>query len=517
MSSDVTDTTDLVIGSGPSGVAVATALLSRGRKVLMIDGGKELEAEAAEARTRIAGMDPRKWTDGDREAWQTGQFETPEGQVRRFGSDFAMETAEATLNHSEGFALRASRAVGGLSNLWGAAVLPNRAEDIADWPISWNDLEPHYRAVSEFMPIAGGADGLEALFPVLPMAEKKPLPPSPQGAVLLKRINKRRATLAKIGVHAGAARVAVDHACRNCGQCLHGCPWGYIYSAANTVAQLRKRPGFSYRSGPIARAITEGRGRVSVTLEGGDEIIANRVFVAAGVLETARLVLVSDMSRSGVLRLKDSQSFFLPTLHRWRNRIRPDRASSTTLAQAFVEIDAPRVSPHLLHAQLYTWNEFYARDLIANYGGKFPGAAPILKRLARRLIVAQVFLHSDHSAAIELTLATGSLIHPRVIQRAETGAVIAAAKRQVGKALGKVGLTALRFAARPGIAGSSFHVGGSVPMSADPRPGESDTLGRPKGLTRVHLVDASVLPSIPATTITFSVMANAHRIGMLAP
>jgi choline dehydrogenase-like flavoprotein len=27
------------------------------------------------------------------------------------------------------------------------------------------------------------------------------------------------------------------------------------------------------------------------------------------------------------------------------------------------------------------------------------------------------------------------------------------------------------------------------------------------------VVDSSVLPSIPATTITFTVMANAHRIG----
>jgi hypothetical protein len=31
-------------------------------------------------------------------------------------------------------------------------------------------------------------------------------------------------------------------------------------------------------------------------------------------------------------------------------------------------------------------------------------------------------------------------------------------------------------------------------------------------LRRVHLVDASVLPSVPATTITLGVMANAHRI-----
>jgi choline dehydrogenase-like flavoprotein len=50
-------------------------------------------------------------------------------------------------------------------------------------------------------------------------------------------------------------------------------------------------------------------------------------------------------------------------------------------------------------------------------------------------------------------------------------------------------------------------------MRAQPGKFESDVLGRPQGWTRVHTVDASVLPAVPATTITFSVMANAHRIG----
>ena len=61
--------------------------------------------------------------------------------------------------------------------------------------------------------------------------------------------------------------------------------------------------------------------------------------------------------------------------------------------------------------------------------------------------------------------------------------------------------------------GRSCHYGGSWPMRETPGRFESDRLGRPHGWSRVHAVDASVLPSIPATTITFSVMANAHRIG----
>jgi choline dehydrogenase-like flavoprotein len=64
--------------------------------------------------------------------------------------------------------------------------------------------------------------------------------------------------------------------------------------------------------------------------------------------------------------------------------------------------------------------------------------------------------------------------------------------------------------------GRGFHSGGTLPMRAAPQPFESDTLGRPQGWHRLHVVDSSVLPSIPATTITYSVMANAHRIATAA-
>jgi choline dehydrogenase-like flavoprotein len=64
--------------------------------------------------------------------------------------------------------------------------------------------------------------------------------------------------------------------------------------------------------------------------------------------------------------------------------------------------------------------------------------------------------------------------------------------------------------------GRSYHSGGTFPMRAKPGKFETDTLGQPTGLERVHLLDASVFPSIPATTITLTVMANAHRIATQA-
>jgi hypothetical protein len=54
----------------------------------------------------------------------------------------------------------------GLRTVWGAAILPYRAEEIRDWPIREHELACHYRAVLEFMPLAGRHDLLEQLFPL---------------------------------------------------------------------------------------------------------------------------------------------------------------------------------------------------------------------------------------------------------------------------------------------------------------------------------------------------------------
>ena len=63
-----------------------------------------------------------------------------------------------------------------------------------------------------------------------------------------------------------------------------------------------------------------------------------------------------------------------------------------------------------------------------------------------------------------------------------------------------------------GKPGQSNHLGGSFPMRRNPGKFETDVMGRPYGYKKVHLVDATVFPSIPAQTITLTIMANAYRI-----
>jgi choline dehydrogenase-like flavoprotein len=132
--------------------------------------------------------------------------------------------------------------------------------------------------------------------------------------------------------------------------------------------------------------------------------------------------------------------------------------------------------------------------------------------LLDRMSLIQGFLHSDDSRQVTVRRRDGRLR----LYKAENSRTCGIVNRVVRK----IGRNSLRLAAVPVLPmlqiaqpGKSFHFGGTFPMSRTPERGQTDVLGRPHGLERVHLIDSSVLPSIPATTITLSVMANAHRIG----
>jgi choline dehydrogenase-like flavoprotein len=63
-------------------------------------------------------------------------------------------------------------------------------------------------------------------------------------------------------------------------------------------------------------------------------------------------------------------------------------------------------------------------------------------------------------------------------------------------------------------AAKSYHFGGSFPHHQSPGKlaTATDRMGRLPAWDRIHLIDGSVFPSIPSTTFTMTVMANAHRI-----
>lgn len=521
---------NVVVGSGPAGVACAHALLARGELVTMVDAGIEMEDGRRAIIEPMRHAGPEAWTAAQLHAIREG-FAPLRGQApmkRAYGSDFTFREVDRFLPMRSAWAdVRPSLALGGLSNIWGAAILPYRSRDLADWPVLLADLEPHYRAVATLIPVSATEDHLAREFPIY-AGEHSPLGASRQALGLIADLDASRDVLDRDGYRFGRAQLAVRAAasangpgCASCGLCLYGCPYGLIFNAADTRASLCARPGFTYAGGVVVRSIREEGSRsivhgVSISDGRATTVEARRVFVAAGVLGTARIVLESAEAYDRPVTLQDSQYFLLPLLRYQRVRdVKRERLH--TLAQVFVEIDHASVAAHNVHLQIYGYNDLYDAAVGAHW---LPG--PIRDAVIDRLLVVQGYLHGRESAPITLTL--GRPVNadpPTLLVEAVVRAETVAAVRRVVRSLTahRRHLRAVPLAPFLQIApsGRGYHSGGTFPMRRRPGPFETDALGRLDGFDRLHLVDASVLPDIPASPITFTVMANAHRIGSRVP
>jgi choline dehydrogenase-like flavoprotein len=215
------------------------------------------------------------------------------------------------------------------------------------------------------------------------------------------------------------------------------------------------------------------------------------------------------------VRICDSQYFLLPLL-RLRGVAGVVSEPLHTLAQLFIEVFDRSVSAYTVHLQTYTYNDLYAGAIAASLGPLRPFFP--MDAFLGRLLLFQGYFHSDESPGISATLernADGDLMRLRRIPNPETRKRIGRLAAKLTRLSGKTGFLPLLPLLQMGKPGRGFHSGGSFPMRARPGPGESDTLGRVHGWKRVHAVDSSILPSITAATITFTVMANAWRIGNL--
>lgn len=517
----------IIIGSGPIGVACAEALLAGGNQVLMLDAGIEKEALQEGLLARIK--------EGDREAVHELirlQSDVPicsEGVHLKlaYGSDFPYRGARDHLGfHGETTGLLPSLALGGLSNVWGAAMLPYRQCDISDWPVTVDDLAPHYQAALRITGLSGRRDDLAALFPLY--AEQiNELKPSPQAAGLLGGLQRIRESLRADGIIFGTSRLALGpnrsqmQECVYCGQCLYGCPYGCIYNSAQDVQRFRTEAGsgFAYRGNVIVDRIVEDNGNVRVM--GYDRLTraavqfeANSVFVAAGTIPSSRIMLKSLEAYDRPLLLHDSQYFVLPLLS-----LRAKFSSEIlhTLSQIFLEIEDDKISDYTIHLQVYTYNDLVSKVLHTKF--EF---APVLGRLLvplleQRVLIVQGYLHSADSGTMSLNLSRDAGGQERLTVK---GHPESAAKEKIFRLIGKLsrhlhrlGLLSLRPGLEITLPGRGFHSGGSFPMRRNPAAFETDLLGRVTGTSRTHLVDASIFPSIPATTITLTAMANSHRIG----
>jgi choline dehydrogenase-like flavoprotein len=514
----------IVIGSGLTGIAATWALLRRGLDVVMMDGGLQATPEAVALGEELAAVPAWQWTDETRGRLTSSTEATLSGVTSKkwLGSDFASALSgqlPQKLSHARFYA---SEARCGLGNIWGCGMLPMLASDMDDWPISLADLEPHYREVLQFVPLGAYHDALEKSLPLY--CEPKPVPINSQGKRLLARMEKRRGKLEEAGITFGAARLAGDfsghqgNGCQLCGMCMYGCPYGVLYSGQATLSRLLEHERFRYIPGYLARSVEQRDAEVRV--HGVDPqgtrrepVAGSRVIVCAGVPATAYIMLNTLRRYRQPVRIKTCEHCYIPMLSCFSAGAIEHEAQSTT-CQAFWLLRDKEVHPRGIHFSLYGYNSFYLDALKNTLGKLYPAVALPAAFLIRRLFFAFCYLHSDASPELhaELRDDTAATLHISGLSSQVAPDIFRRVRKRLMKISPITGLLPLPFYSGTKLPGEDNHLGGAFPMSKSPGAMECDILGRFHGLERVHVADASCFPSITATTITLSAMANAHRI-----
>jgi len=511
-----------VIGSGPAGIACARALARRGVVPTVIDVGEGLPGPRQALVDRLAALSPEQWSDADRHALTEnstfGRDRIPQKMV--FGADFhfARERAFGRTVSTPPLPT-ATLARGGYSVAWGAAVLPAHQSDIASWPITNEDLEGSYRRVMAETPLSAARDALEHDFPLY-TSTLTPLPLAEDARALLADLERLVVKGGNAPFLCGQARLAVDAAkCRTCGTCLSGCVYGAIHSLEPQIEKLQKEGKIVYRSELYVEELDEKADGVSILARSTrtNEIQKQQfdhVFLAAGAIETTRIALTSLGLYNQPVVMKTSQIFVLPLLRLKRSALEWPR--SVSLASLFLDFKVPDISDNWVHAQVTSTNDYVLRGLgIAPWHGTVRKS--LLAPFFERLSVLWCGLHSDHSPGIALELERGtdgrSMLNMRELSEPDPGPAARLVARHLARFAAQCRSMIPVWAMRMSSAGGGNHIGGTLPMHERPRgPLDTDRLGRLAPYKRTHVVDGSVLPSLPSTTLVLLQMANADRI-----
>jgi hypothetical protein len=475
----------LIVGSGPAGVAAAMKLQSLGISTMMIDTNLndsdeylEINPEVAKKRKLIFGSD-----------YPYRHF--------NFGPKITLK----------GAGLPCSFAQGGFSTLWGASFLPFSRNDISHWPIDLDGLKLGYEFVASKVPISSTSN--RKLVNYDDYQNQRNL--KPDQVFRLTDSSMLHHKNLEIGGSRLTVRTSMNNNsdCIHCGKCLSGCGIGSIWSSKDELNALIKG-GLMYLSGERVLVIRSNRDDFSVDTISKDGSVRNidgfsKVFLAAGNVETFRI-----LARSGMVDtfadVQHSTTFYFPSIISKRKLY---NTNNFGLSQVFIRLQNDSKESEA-HFQLYS----LSNEMFISMTKRIPifKLIPlrIRSKLMSKIVMSIGYTNAEHISALKFALMQNGdceiqgefLSSRRVIKKNLRRKVL-----RSNKAFRKLGLITFSRFLVLGLPGDGVHAGGWL-VSGD----KCDDMGSPVAQKGVHVIDSSVLPSIPDGPITFTIMANAVRI-----
>lgn len=522
----------LIVGSGPSGVHAAYPLVLGGRQVTLLDVGHEDRTYAPLIPkgpfVEIRQTDPQqcRYMLGERFEGVSFGAVRPGAQLTPPRQYVVRDTQELTPVESSSFFPLESLALGGLAGAWGAGVFPYTERDLEGFPFTAQELERHYHVVAERIGVSGARDDLLPYYGECPSL-LPPLNEDWNASLILAAYRRRRATLNAAGLFLGYPRLAAlsrAHRGRGPDRYLDMSFWAdsdrSVYRPRYSLEELQRHPNFAYHRPVLVSAFREQRGVVTVSgrnLATGrtERHRARSLVLTAGVFGTTRIVLRSLGRYGQKVPLLANPYTLVPMINlAMLGRVPgPDRHS---LAQLCLVLDSPDRREPLVHAHVHTYRSLLNFRLIQ----EMPLAYREGMRVAKLLVPALAILAIDHEDRPD----PGKYCR---LHRGEAGApdrlelvysppetAVHRQRRQERRLLRlflRMGCLPLK-PTRPGHAASA-HYGGTFPMTREEKDLTVTPEGRLRGTEAVYLADGSVFPYLPAKALTFTMMANANRIG----
>lgn len=525
----------IVVGSGPSGAMAAQTLVEAGAQVAMVDAG--ITGRDYESILPPGDFELIRKNDTNQSRYFLGdEFESvPWGNIK-VGAQLTparrhlvAETARLIPLVSDTFTPMESLAYGGLGSGWGLGCYVYSDAELAKAGLDAETMKKSYQVVSDRIGIAAGEDDvreqvagpLENLQPPLKMDNS------------IQKINanylRRRKKLNRLGISWGNASMAFlsrdlgdRRATKYEDMDFYTDRDRAAYRAWFTVEALKRRENFTYLPGLLAVAFSESAGIVSLvtrSIQASEERLlrGRKLLLAASALGTARIVMRSQ--GIGQLPMLCNPYTYMPCVNIHMIG-RPLERFKTSMAQAFMIYDPDGRDDDLVSLAFFTYRSLLLYKLVKEAPLNFADGLKLMQFLQSAFIVAGIHHPDSFSEQKYLRLQpneksfTGDALFAHyVLSRAEKEKIVTREK-VVLSALRLLGCHAIK-RMDPGP-GSSIHYAGTVPFSAEERPGRTHPGGRLHGTRNVFIADGSGFNFLPAKGVTFTLMANAHAVALNA-
>jgi len=519
-----------IVGSGLSSISAAKILISRGVKPTIIDCGNTIDEEKVRLVERMSHLEPSDWSREDINLLTnnpTIHNKKIFPKKLAFGSDFFYGKADQyEAIKFEGAIPPFSYAKGGLSSGWGAAVLSPDEADLTLWPIGNKELNPFFKMVLADVPYSASNDNLSTVFPLF-SNNAEPLDLTSGNKEVLEDLNKYVYSNNQKTILVGQSRLLVrvskdstGNGCKYCGNCMSGCVYDYIYKASSELDRLILSNKVDYRPNTLVQKVSEDSANAYIEVkdtltEEISSLIFNKVLLGAGAVNSTRIVLRSKGLYNMPVRLLSTVTFVAPVFR--LKKMKVDWPKTNTQPGIFLELKDDNFSKNWVHVQVSTPNEIVLDKLGVDFNKKSI-MQWLKKKLLAHLLIVHGSIHSNNSPGYKIILRKTDddgidELYSKREQKKDTYGNIKRALFKLNNIFRKINCFVIIPLAQNSIKSGGYHVGGSLPMRENPiEDTETNLLGNPKDWNNIHVIDSSVFPSLPATTIGLLSMANASRI-----